>query len=258
MDKMINFKSLSHMIDHLKTIDEVIGIVEYGGRSYDDMSIGGDYDFTLILESPLSSNYNGVHFYVRDIPIDCMILSEADFKDETPKNPFYLVHLDCKILHDKNHRTKELLEEIQRKWLPSPVITPFEKNLFRFTFQHIIDKLEHRLHKDPLFSRFFIHASFDWYLQCYARIHNLFPGQPKAHLNHIKENHAELYEIINNLYTDLDLEVQFDLLKKCANIIMDPLDGLWKKKELLLHLTPDGKVIQEEEAKLVDFLFKSS
>lgn len=53
------------------------------------------------------------------------------------------------------------------------------------------------------------------------------------------------------------MEVQFDLLKKCANIIMDPLDGLWKKKELLLHLTPDGQVIQEEEAKLVDLLFKT-
>jgi|LGVF01.2.fsa_nt_gb hypothetical protein len=249
------YSSLKSLIDHLKVKKEVIGIVEYGGRSFNDMSIGGDYDLTVILEKSISSNFNGVHFHILDIPVDCMILSIDDFLDDSPQNPFYLVHLDCNILYDKDNRTKELLQHIREKWMPSNEISKFEEHLFRFTFQHILDKLKNRLHDDPLFTRFFIYSSFDWYIECYARIQNLKVGQPKAHLNHIKENNMELYQLATKLYLVTDIDEQFKILKECAIQIMEPIGGLWKKNEILLHLLPDGQVLSHEESEVMNLLF---
>ncbi|WDV48057.1 hypothetical protein PV797_10255 [Clostridiaceae bacterium M8S5] len=255
-DIIKSFKNIKNLIENLKKKEQVVGIVEYGGRTYSDMEIGGDYDLTVILNESISKNFNGVHFHIAGIPTDCMILSIEDFLTDTPNNPFYLVHLNCKILYDRNGITKKILKRIERKWKLPEKITDFEKHLFRFTFQHILDKLEYRLYKDMLYSRYFIFSSFDWYLQCYARINNLEVGKPKVHLNYIKESDFELYNLINEMYTTDNLDEQFNILKKCAIRILEPIGGLWKKEEILLHLSPGGTVISEEEDAVINLLFQ--
>lgn len=252
---MKTYKSIKSFIDYMKTKTEVIGIVEYGGRSFLDESLGGDYDLTIIIERPISQAFNGVHFHIGDIPVDCMILSIEDFESDLPSNPFYLVHLDCRILFDPTNRVKQLLDEVKIKWTPEPFLSDAERHLYRFSFQHVLDKLEHRLHVDPLFTKFFIHASFDWYLQCYARIYNLPIGQPKVHINHIRAHHQNLYESVNRMYSTLDIDVQYRMLRRCAQLIMDPVGGLWKRNEVLIHLLPGGEVKLEEENQLNDLLF---
>lgn len=256
LEKIHSFDRIEDFIEHVKSKDDVIGIVEYGGRSFDNMYSGGDYDLSIILNKKISTNFNGVHFHIRKIPVDCMILSVEDFEESSPKNPFYLVHLDCKILFDRDNKTKKLLEKIHVNWAPNQLLSSFEKHLFRFSFQHILDKLERRLYDDPLFTRVFIHSSFDWYLECYARINHLKVGQPKAHLEYIRANDMELYKLVNMLYSTVDIEKQFSALKRCAEKIMSPLGGLWKKNELLLHLLPEGEVVEEEENRVVNLLFR--
>lgn len=252
---MNTYENLESLINYLKTNEEVVGIVEYGGRTYKDMSLGGDYDLTIILNNEISSNFNGVHFHIGDIPVDCMILSVNDFEIDEPMDPFYLVHLNCNIIYDREGLTKKLIDRVKKHWTPNPVLTSYEKHLFRFSFQHVLDKLENRLYDDELFSRFFIHSSFDWFLECYARINNLQIGQPKLHINHMKENSKDLYNTINELYNTLDLSKQFELLKNCADVIMEPEGGLWRKDEILLHLNPNGEVIPLEEKKVIELIF---
>ncbi|MBS4535311.1 hypothetical protein GOQ29_06730 [Clostridium sp. D2Q-14] len=256
MDIKNSFTDIISLIDHLKRKEQVVGIVEYGGRTFSNMEVGGDYDLTVILNKSISKNFTGVHFHVAGIPTDCMILSVEDFLTDSPRDPFFLVHLNCKILFDRDGITKNILERINSKWKLPEELSEFEKHLFRFTFQHILDKLEHRLYKDKLYSRFFIFSSFDWYLQCYARINNLEVGKSKVHLNYIKDSDYELYELINQMYITDNLSEQFEILKKCANRIIKPIGGLWKKEEILLHLSPGGTVISEEKEAVISLLFE--
>ncbi|WBW97069.1 hypothetical protein [Oceanirhabdus sp. W0125-5] len=251
-----SFKDITSFIEHLKKKKDIVGIVEYGGRTHTDMSIGGDYDLTVIFNKPVSNNFSGVHFHIAGIPVDCMILSVGDFETDTPSNPFLFVHLNCTILFDRDDITKNLLKRIKTTWKVPEDLSDFENNMFRFISKHIIDKLEHRLHENQLYSKYFIFSSFDWYLECYARINNLEVGKPKTHLNYIKNNDFELFKIINKLYSTNDLDIQFEMLKKCANHVVLSIGGLWENDEVLFHMTPGGKNIDEEQEKFIKQLFE--
>ena len=251
-----SFDDIQSFIEHLKKKKDIVGIVEYGGRAYTDMNNGGDYDLTVIFNKPISNNFTGLHFHIAGIPVDCMILSVDDFSSEAPSNPFLLVHLNCTIIFDRDGITKNILESIKTTWKVPENLSDFENNMFRFISKHIIDKLQHRLHENELYSKYFIFSSFDWYLECYARINNLEIGKPKAHLSYIKNNDSELFNIINQLYSTNDLDIQFEMLKKCANHMLLDIGGLWASDEVLFHMSLDGKNIDEEQKAFIKLLFE--
>ena len=250
------FKDIHSFIEHLKNKKDIVGIVEYGGRMHKDMRDGGDYDLTVIFNKPISKVFTGVHFHIAGIPIDCMLLSVDDFISDFPANEFLLAHLNCTILYDKDGITKSLLERIKTAWKTPVHLSDCEKNTFRFTFQHILDKLEHRLHENELYSKYFIFSSFDWFLECYARIKNLEVGKPKAHLNYIKNNEPELFYFIDQMYSTNDLDIQFKMLKKCATHILLPVGELWGRNEVLFHIASDGIIIDEEQIAIAKLLFE--
>ena len=251
-----SFENIDSFIEHLKKKNDIVGIVEYGGRTHSDMSAGGDYDLTIIYNKPISTNFTGVHFHIAGIPIDCMLLSIDDFLSDVPSNEFLLVHLNCTILFDRDGITKNILEKIKTTWKVPEHLSDCEKNTFRFTFQHIIDKFEHRLHENEIYSKYFIFSSFDWFLHCYARIKNLEIGKPKAQLSYIKSNDSELYYVINQMYNTNDLNIQFEMLKKCANHMLLSMGGLWASNEVLFHITPGGNIIDNEQEAIVKLLFE--
>lgn len=248
------FKDLKSFIEHLKKNENIVGIVEYGGRTYSDMTVGGDYDLTVIFDKPVSKNLSGMHFHIAGIPVDCMILSVEDFS-RPPQNEFLLAHLNCTILFDRDNITKNILDKIKTSWKAPEKLPDHEKNLFRFTFQHIIDKLEHRLFENELYSKYFIFSSFDWFLECYARIKKMEQGKPKEHFNYIKTNDSELFNIVHKMYSTSDLKEQFEMLKKCAEHILISVDGLWAEDEVLFHLNPDGKNDHSEQVEMIKLLF---
>ncbi|MDR7856769.1 hypothetical protein [Tissierella sp.] len=251
-----SFKNIESFIEHLKKKEDIVGIVEYGGRTYSDMQVGGDYDLTIIFKEKVSYNFNGLHFHIAGIPIDCMLLSVDDFSSDTPSNEFLLAHLNCKILFDRNNITQNILDRIKKAWSSPEYLSDCEITIFKFTFKHIIDKLEHRLYKNELYSRYFIFSSFDWFLQCYARIENLEIGKPKGQLKHIEDNNPELFNIITQMYNSNDLKVQFEMLKKCAYHILQPIGGSWKNDEVLFHIIPEGKIVHEEQKAVIKLLFE--
>jgi hypothetical protein len=248
------FDNIESFIEHLKKNENIIGIVEYGGRTYTDMSVGGDYDLTVIFDKPVATNFIGVHFHIKDIPIDCMLLSKQDFMSDMPLNEFLFVHLNCKILYDKDNITSELLRGIQTDWSTPTVLSDFERMLFRFTFRHVLDKLKYRLYDNGLYTKYLIYSSVDWFLSCYARIKGWEIGKPKLYLKLIQNQDPILFDIISNLYSENCLEVQFDLLSQCANYMLDSIGGLWKQNEILFHFLPVGKNDEYEQNRLLKIL----
>lgn len=250
-----SFNNIESFIEHLKKNENIIGIVEYGGRTYTDAAVGGDYDLTVIFDKPVSTNFAGVHFHINGIPIDCMILSKEDFMLDTPLNEFLLVHLNCNILYDKENITSELLKKIQTTWAAENKLSDSQISLYRFTFKHILDKLEHRLHDNELYTKYFIYSSVDWFLSCYANIKGWEIGKPKLHLKLIQNQEPILFDIISRLYSESSLETQFVLLKKCAEYMLKDIGGLWRENEVLFHLSPEGKNDEDEQNRLLNILF---
>lgn len=249
------FDSIEAFITHLKRNDNIVGIVEYGGRAFSDMSPGGDYDLTVIFDKPLSKNIEGVHFHINGIPVDCMLLSVNDFMADCPLNEFLHVHMNCTLLYDKDGITEGLLNRIQTTWKKNDKLSEFEVMLFRFTFRHILDKLRHRLHENTLYTNYFIYSSMDWFLSCYARINGLEAGKPKLHLKFIEDNDPQLYTLISDLYEAVALEEKYEKLSDIAERMLSTIGGLWQTEEVLFHLTPDGSHQVEEQKRLMRILF---
>lgn len=250
------FADIECFIEHVKQDENVVGIVEYGGRKYWDMSLGGDYDLTIIYDKPISNNFSGIHFHIQGIPVDCMILSIEDFKSDSPSDKYLLVHLNCTILYDKDNKTAELLNRARTVWSPQKSLSDFDNMIMRFTFKHILDKLKHRLHEDPLYSKYFIFSQFDWFLTCYAVLKGWEPGKTKEHLNQIMSQECELYQHIRTLYSSQSLDDQYDSLIKCAEIMTSQIGGLWGDEEILFHLNPDGNHDALEQKIVLETLIK--
>ena len=252
---MYDFKDIKQFIDLLKQNDDVVGILEYGGRSYNDMKIGGDYDLTVITRICLSKAIGGIHFHIAGIPIDCVIKSKDDFLQEEPLSDFDLVHLNCTILFDRDGITKDLLERVKYSWKPKTELTQQDISWFRFTFRHIVDKLEHRLHDDVLYSNYFMAASLDWYLICYAKIKKLEIGKPKTYFQYMKDHEPKLYAYFVQFYNTTDVDEHFRLIKLCAEYMTRDINGLWKEGEILFHLNMDD-VSNNEKETVLSFIFR--
>jgi len=249
------FHALSDMIGHFAGLPGVVGIVEYGGRTHADMRPGGDYDLTVIFDKPISNNFSGIHFHVAGIPVDCMLLSVDDFNQNQPGNEFLLVHLNCNILYDKTGATKHLLENIKSKWKKPHNVSESQKTWIRFATRHTIDKLEHRLFENELYSRVFIAQTVGYIMERYSELNDLEPGKIKTHLSHMKQNDASLHQHIESALGTTDLVVQFEHLKLMCAYIAKDLGGMWKENEALFHINPDGISDICEQQSFINFIF---
>jgi len=250
-----SFASLSEMIRRFSRLPGVVGIVEYGGRTHTDTQPGGDYDLTVIFEKPVSQNFSGVHFHVNGIPVDCMLLCVNDFALQEPADSFHLVHLDAIILYDKDGITAKLLDEIQTKWNKPSRINDSQIMWIRFAARHTLDKLEHRLYDDEIYSHCFIAKTVSYAVDDYAEIKGLSMGKTKEHLSFMAENDPVLYRFFETLYKTADLLTQFEMLKGINAYIANCFGGMWNIDEILFHLTPNGENNESEQLSFVQFLF---
>ena len=250
------FANLSEMIAHFSKLPGVVGIVEYGGRTHTNMLPGGDYDLTVIFDKPVSQNFSGVHFHVSGIPVDCMLLSVDDFATPEPADSFFLVHLDASILYDKDGITKAILEKLQTTWSKPPELTEAQKMWTRFASRHILDKLEHRLYDDEVYSHCFIDGAASFIVDMYAEANHLALGKTKIHLNFMAQNDPLLYGHFKTLYTTIDLSAKFAALKKINAYVAGSCGGMWGRDEILFHLRPEGVNNENEQLSFAKFLFK--
>ena len=249
------FVTLSELVSHLSGLPNIVGIVEYGGRTHTDMTYGGDYDMTIIFEEPPSINFSGIHFHVADIPVDCMLLSIADFTAPEPATPFHVVHLEGTILYDKDGITEKLLEEIEPIWRKPQMVTESQVAWIRFVCRHILDKLEYRLYDDIMFSKYSLEIVFMYTLETYAKLKGLEEGKPKSWFSYMEEQDVRLYACFRAAYSTCDLKEQFTLGKEISEYVARDVGGMWGKDEALFHLLPTGQFDREEQESFVEFLF---
>jgi len=255
MKYTIEFKTIEEMIKCLSENEKVLGILEYGTRRFDNMGVGGDYDFSIVTETPISQSIGGIHFHVNNVPVDCMFVCLSDLKVEVPENPYLMAHINSRVLFDRTGEMKQIVSRINRCWLPQKALSDSETQLFRFTFQHIIDKLENRLFNNPLYSRYFIYSSLDWILECYSRINNLIVGKPRDQFDYMMQSNPELYSRFQEIYVVRELEEQFDLLKEICSEVLINHGGLWKTGEILVHLNPEYNLDKAELEEIIHKLF---
>jgi len=248
------FVTLTEMVNHLSHLPGVVGVVEYGSRTHSNMLPGGDYDLTVIFEQLISKNVSGIHLHVGGIPVDCMLLSIADFTLPTPSDSFHLVHLNCTILYDKNGITKALLEDVKTHWCKPNALNDSQKMWIRFGAKHTLDKLKHRLLDDEIYSHFFIAQTCGYLMEIYTDLNGLELGKIQVQLAHMQANDPVLYEYICTLLKTLDMSIKFDMLQKSMDYLAADLGGMWVEGEALFHLNPDGVNDVPEQRALIKFL----
>jgi len=252
----MEFATISDFIESLKFNENIVGIVEYGGRQWNDLSKGGDYDLTVITKNMISEDIGGLHFHIAGIPIDCIIKSVADFLYENPLSPFDTIHLNCKILFDREGITEGLLKRIKTAWSNSFDIAERDILWFRFVFKHVIDKLRYRLHDDELYSNYSMADAMRYFLQSYEKIKNRKPGKIKDLLKYIKENESDLYNMLENYFKASDLDTKFHYLELCADYMAKDIGGVWQEGEVLFHLNK-AYTSKEEKDKVYNFIFNN-
>lgn len=249
------FTTIEQFIGHLKTKDNIVGIVEYGSRKAPDMNPGGDYDLSLIFKEPVSENFNGVHFHIGGIPVDCMLLSVSDFTTDKPQSSLLLAHLNCSILFDRDNIVKGLMQTIKEKWKDANELSESDINIYRYVIKHTLDKLSHRLHENELFSYYSISLATFCLIDYFACIEKLEPGKPRQHIAFIQSNHPELYSYLSNIYGTTDLDLQYDQLMKASEYVLSAIGGLWKDDEVLFHLNYQGMNDEVEQRRVIKYLF---
>ena len=79
-------KTLTELTVQLAECPDILGLVRYGSRRVDDMSLGGDFVlFVIVKERP--TGLESVHFHVGEIPVDLNIRTVDDLSAEKPLTP---------------------------------------------------------------------------------------------------------------------------------------------------------------------------
>ena len=195
----LDYLSIEEFITAMSKKEEIIGIMEYGNRSYTNIEKGGDYDCVLVTNEPLSLNINGAHFHIAGIPVDCMFKDLNAFVADTP-GMFDVSVVNGKILYDETGELSKRVEVARLKWADQPDLTEGEISFLRFIARHCLDKVDHRLFADHLYSHYTMSISVDFYLTTYAKLHQLEIGKPRAMFAHMRENDPELIEMTNNFF----------------------------------------------------------
>jgi len=251
------FKTLEDFIDHLKNKDEIIGIVQYGNRDYKNMSVGGDYDLNIIVDDKIETNIAGLHLHVNSIPVDCGIISIKDlFLDESPSD-FHSILVDSRIIYDKNGSIEKQLKKIKEKWKLNIIpIKEGELAFERFIKQHVVDKFEHRLFENEVYTRIFLSGNIFSLLEAYMKINELNPYDFKNALQIMKENDNHIYKLFEEFVTNNNLENQISVTKEINNKVFNRYGGVWNKNEIVFHYkNSSDELSQIEKQKILNLIF---
>lgn len=231
---------LREMIERLKAHSEVLGLIRYGGRHVNDMSPGGDFDlFVILKEAP--ENVESLHFYVEDIPVDLNLRTLTDLQRESPLTEIDLSLLQGEILYDVTGELAKLIKAAGQRWRSVADVsglTTHEANFLRFSHQHALDKIRHRLQSNPLMSEFLLASNVYWLVLNYFRLRLMpFPGERRA-LEWLAEYDAEFHHDLTRFYESRRLEDKFQLSESLSERALEPVGGLWKKHELIAFALP--------------------
>lgn len=257
MEYANKFATFDDFVDSLRKNKIILGVLLCGSNKLKTSKIlcnGGDIDLTIITESTICDDIGGIHFYIENTPLDCMIRSIDYFDNPICPNIYDLMHLDSVIIYDRDGRISEALEKIKRNWCYKDKLSKREINKIRFRLTHFLNKLNGRV-SESIHCEIVLDNAFKVALSSYARIHKLLPGKIKLHLEFMSENDPILYNLFNEFFLEKKIEKRYFLLKDIIEMILEDYGGIWKKNEILFHLNSDN-VTEEDEKSILNILFE--
>lgn len=242
-----DFETLKTFIDHLASKSAIIGILEYGRRSYQDMSGGGDYDLNIIVDSSVESEISGLHFHINGIPVDCGIIKRDDLYLKSSPSDYHYVLLESRVLYDAKGNIGKRLLEIKEEWTwEIASMSEGEIAFERFIKQHIIDKFDKRLYENELYTRLFLSGNIFWLLEDYLKIEGLNPYDFKGGLGYMKEQHPEVYNLFEAFEKTSVLEEKLSITKRLNKEVLKKIGGPWRKNEILFHYADHSQGYSDE------------
>lgn len=248
--------SLLELIIKISKEQEVLGILEFGGRSLNDSNNNySDYDIVVITEK-LLKNVTGVHFYINDIPVDCMFLTyDSNLNDNTLKKK-KLTFSDCRILYQKDNFFQDkdfLIKGANYK----EKITSRVVSATRYSISHFLYKIEKRINKNELELEvgYYLSNLLTKCIQYYGILNELEIGKIHDYFLHIKNNNKRLYYMISDFFKENNNRKKFEIISDIAYTVLEKVGGVWDKKEIIYHSLSD--VSDTEDVKWIDkLLFK--
>ena len=226
-------ENLQSVIEKLKSNSSVVGIIQYGRRTMDDMSLGGDFDlFVFMQQRP--ETVESLHFFVQDIPVDMNIRVLDDLSGDMPITPFDVGIMDGRVIYDPTGRLAELHKDIQHKWQPdTTTISDHSRAFTRFSHRHALDKVRHRLDTHPLFCEVLLSSNVYWLLQAYFRLRQLpFKGERDA-IAWLQTHDEKVHSLLDRFFASHDLAAKLTISEELSAIVLDPIGGLWQDGEIL-------------------------
>lgn len=256
---MKDFQSLSELIDRLKESHRVIGIVRYGSRIPEYMSLGGDFDLFVFLGDN-SLDIESLHFFIEDIPVDINLRTLQDLDLNKPLSFIDFALIDGDLLYDKTGILKEKISSLTQRWkMQANELTENEKSWERFSQKHILDKVKGRLNKELLLCEFLLNTNIYWLVQNYFRIRRIpYPGEKDA-LEWINTKDTKIHNKIEDFYRTKDIKKKLEISEELTELILSSIGGSWRKGELLtLGRNKQGNDIQLKGKKLFNEIFCNS
>ncbi len=256
---MEDFQNLSELIDRLKKNPRVIGIVRYGSRIPEDMSLGGDFDLFVFLKDN-SLEIESLHFYIDFIPVDINLRTIEDLNLRKPISFIDFALADGDLLYDKTGILEKKISSLKQRWkIQSNELTENEKSWERFSQKHALDKVKGRLNKEPLFCEFLLNTNIYWLIQNYFRVRSIsYPGEKDA-LEWINTKDIKIYNKIEDFYRTKDLKKKLEISEELTELVLEPIGGPWRKGKLIaLGRNKQGNNIQLKGKKLFFEIFGNS
>ncbi|WP_027048160.1 hypothetical protein [Mesoplasma syrphidae] len=255
MFKKLNFESIEDLIKTFKRNKNIIGIIQCGSRNYLNENINeiGDYDLTVIIDQNISNNIMGLHFFIKKIPVDCMIKTIDQFYKPIT-NVFDLMHLDGVIIHDTNNEVQKALNYFiehsnHNRLFDNKLVI----NKYRYKFTHIKYKLLKRLNKNDLTIKYLFNVGFITFVEFYMITRKIQPGKFKLAFEMMQTNESELFTLVKRYQNTNDEQVMYELIEKIFSYMLKFCNGFWKEDEILFRKNIDSNL--EDENKLLEFLF---
>lgn len=228
-------KSLKEYINRLSTHNEVLGILEFGGRFInDEKNDYSDYDMVVFTSHNLNS-VTGVHFYLGTIPVDCMFISYTDEMDEqTLKKK--KIFSDCRIVYQKDDffSDKEyLLKGVDYK----EEITDRVISATRYSISHTLYKIKTRLTKKDFEIEVGYYLSYlsTKCVQYYGILNQLKICHFHDYFEHMYKYNRILYSKFIDFFNTSNNQEKYIIIFEISNLILKAVGGIWKEGEVIYH-----------------------
>jgi hypothetical protein len=225
--------NLENLVERLRANPGVLGLIQYGGRTSQDETEGGDFDLLAIVRSR-DPNLESIHFYWGEMPVDLNLRTLQDLKRKEP-----LSHIDRdmaqgELLFDRLGSLLDALNSAKTRWEdPEQRLPEAKTNLQRFSQQHALDKVRGRLNTDPRFCELLLWTNIHWLIATYFEVRRMeFPGE-RAALERLKKQEPRVSTLLSGFFDSEDLEEKLRLSEELTEIVLAPVGSPWRKGEVI-------------------------